>query len=199
MTEWTAETAEWYAARYGEHATNQLAIDALDLTSTAHVLDVGCGTGSALRQASAKVTSGVLIGVDPVPRMVEIAKERLEGHPAASRIAFHVAPAHALPIETSTMDVVLAFDSFDHWGAHQRAGLAEVRRVLAPMGRFVVVKDGDLPYPDAAKQAFLDALTAEGFEIREERKTEGPPVAFTTWILAMAGSSRPAQTPDPSP
>ena len=29
MTEWNAETAEWYAGKYGEYATNRIAVGAL--------------------------------------------------------------------------------------------------------------------------------------------------------------------------
>ena len=43
MNEWTAETADWYAERYGEYATNRLAVDALELAADAMVVDVGCG------------------------------------------------------------------------------------------------------------------------------------------------------------
>ncbi|NJK31276.1 MAG: class I SAM-dependent methyltransferase [Deltaproteobacteria bacterium] len=81
MSEWTAETAEWYAKKYGEYPTNRLTVEHLELAPDAVVLDVGCGTAAALRHAATKVTTGSLIGVDPVPRMVEIAKERLASHP----------------------------------------------------------------------------------------------------------------------
>ena len=86
MPEWDSETAEWYAQNYGEYPTNRLAVDALDLPEDAVIVDVGCGTGAALRHAAVKVRRGHLIGIDPVPRMIEIARERLEGHPAAARI-----------------------------------------------------------------------------------------------------------------
>ena len=95
MDQWTRETAEWYAEKYGEYPTNQLAIEALTVAEDAVVVDVGCGTGSALRSAARKVTRGRLIGVDPVPRMLEIAQERLENHSAAGRIEFREAPARA--------------------------------------------------------------------------------------------------------
>jgi SAM-dependent methyltransferase len=115
MTTWTDETAEWYAEKYGEYPTNHLAVDMLELAPDAVVLDIGCGTAAALRHAASKVTSGRLLGVDPVPRMVEIARERVASHPAAGRIELHVAPADALPFDDGTIDVVLAFDSYDHW------------------------------------------------------------------------------------
>lgn len=184
MSEWTAETAEWYAAKYGEYPTNQLTIEHLDLAHDATVLDIGCGTAAALRHASTKVTDGVLIGVDPVPRMVEIAKERLADHPASDRIELHIAPAHKLSLEGGTVDVVLALDSYDHWASYQREGLAEVRRVLAPGGRFIVVKDASVPFAAEAKQAFLSALAEGGFAVIGERETEASDVSFTTWICA---------------
>ena len=88
MSEWNTETAEWYAARYGEYATNRLAVAAIDLAPDSVVVDVGCGTGSALRHLAGR-SSGSLIGIDPVPRMIEIARERTASHPDGARIEFH--------------------------------------------------------------------------------------------------------------
>ncbi|MCB0059422.1 MAG: class I SAM-dependent methyltransferase, partial [Caldilineaceae bacterium] len=92
MSTWTSETAEWYARHYGEYATNRLAVDALTFPLDAVIVDVGCGTGAALRHAAGRVTSGSLIGVDPVPRMVEIARERTANHPRADGSSFGLAP-----------------------------------------------------------------------------------------------------------
>lgn len=189
MGEWTAETAEWYAEKYGEYPTNRLTVERLELAPDATVLDIGCGTAAALRHAAAKVTAGRLIGVDPVPRMVEIAKEKLAAHPASSRIELQVAPAHALPLADASVDVVLALDSYDHWIPHQREGLAEVRRVLAPGGRFVVVKDASVPAAAKAEKAFLAALAHAGFKVVDTHKTDEAGVSFTTWSCLSTGSS----------
>lgn len=185
MNDWTAKTAEWYAEKYGEYPTNRITIEQLDLTPDATIVDIGCGTGSALRHASKKVTTGSLIGIDPIPRMIEIAKERLVKHPAASRIHLHVAPVHSLPVDDNSADFVLALDSYDHWEPHQREGLAEVRRILAPGGQFIVVKDNSVPYAKKAKKAFLASLDAEGIRVVDERKTETDDVSFTTWICSL--------------
>lgn len=189
MSEWTAETAEWYAEKYGEYPTNRLTVERLELAPDATVLDIGCGTAAALRHAAAKVTAGRLIGVDPVPRMVEIAKDKVAAHPASSRIQVHVAPAHALPLADASVDVVLALDSYDHWAPHQREGLAEVRRVLALGGRLVVVKDASVPYAAKAKKGFLAVLGESGFEVVDQRETTEADASFTTWICVAADPS----------
>ena len=181
MNEWDAETAEWYAANYGDYATNRLAVEALDLEPDSLVVDVGCGTGSALRHAASTVTQGSLIGVDPVPRMIELAQERTAGHPAAPRIEFRLGSAEDLPVDDSAADVVLAFDSFDHWQDKTR-GLSEIRRILRPAGKLVVVKDASVPGERGARRALVDALARAGFVVSWEEQIEGDEVRFTLWV-----------------
>ncbi len=172
MSDWNSESAEWYAEKYGEYATNRLAIDRLQLPADAAILDIGCGTGAALRHAAAQGARGPLVGVDPVPRMIEIAEERRGDSP----LRLLVGAAEALPVEDSSFDVVLAFDSYDHWKDPPR-GLAEVRRVLRPGGRFFVVKDGGVP----ALRSFTAQVRAAGFRVENEAQIEAEDVVFTLW------------------
>ncbi|MCA9662054.1 MAG: class I SAM-dependent methyltransferase [Myxococcales bacterium] len=181
MSTWNAETAEWYAAKYGEYATNRLAADAVDVAADAVIVDVGCGTGSALRRVAPRVPAGALIGVDPLPRMLEIARERAAQDPSGHRIEFREGPAEHLPLDDSSADIVFAFDSIDHW-QDRAAGLREVCRVLRPGGRLVVVKDGGVPGGTAAKRAFLAELARSGLVVmREEDLAEGD-VSCTMWV-----------------
>lgn len=186
MAEWTSETAEWYAAKYGEYATNRLALDRLTLSEKMTIIDLGCGTGAALRHASLTVKEGMLLGVDPVPRMIEIAKERLVDHLHGHRITFHVGHVHELPVEDHCADLVLAFDSYHHWGTHTHLGLAEVVRVLAPTGQFIIVKDASMPAEEGSRAALLADLDAAGLHVRDTLDIKAQDVAFTMWICASA-------------
>lgn len=180
MHGWDAKTAEWYAEKYGEYATNRLAVDSLDDLRPASVLDVGCGTGAALRHASARWPSARFVGVDPVPRMVEIARERLAGHAHEDTIEFSVGTAEALPVEDSSVDLVFAFDSLDHW-SDVPAGAREVARVLAAGARVVIVKDQGVPgQPDDAMSVFQEA-SGLGLESSQHIETEG--VSFVIWVF----------------
>lgn len=114
-SEWNAETAQWYVDKYGEYATNRLAVDALDVAPNGVIVEVGCGTDSALRRVAAPVPGGELVGVDPVPRMLEIARERAADHPEGHRIEFGEGAAEKLPVGDDHADLVFAFDSIDHW------------------------------------------------------------------------------------
>jgi len=181
MSIWNAETADWYAAKYGEYATNRLGVDALDLSDDDVVIDIGCGTGAALRHAASRVHSGRLVGVDPVPRMLDIAMERAAPHPEGHRIEFFEAPVERIPIADGCADIVLAFDSLEHW-ADEKAGLAEILRVLKPNGRFAVVKDGGLPGSNQVRRNFAIKIAAGGFRIVSEQQLSEGDVACTLWI-----------------
>ncbi len=185
MGEWNAETAEWYAKKYGEYATNRLAVDALEVSPDAVIVDVGCGTGAALRHVAPRVPDGTLIGVDPIPRMIEIAHERAASHPEGARIDFREGPAEKLPVDDASADVVFAFDSIDHWQDLER-GLAEIRRVLKHAGQLVVVKDGGVPSGAKARAAFLSQLEASGFDVTSEQALDGEDVSFTMWLCVIA-------------
>ena len=185
MSSWNNDTAQWYADNYGEYATNRLCVDALTLFTDATIIDIGCGTGSALRHASGQVTQGCLIGVDPVPRMIEIAKEKTASHCAADRIKFYLAAAEKLPVENACADFVLAFDSFDHWKSPLK-GLSEVKRILKETGQLVIVKDSGLAHASKSRKVFFDALKTKGFNVATEKQINDKDVSFTYWICTVA-------------
>jgi ubiquinone/menaquinone biosynthesis C-methylase UbiE len=98
------------------------------------VLDVGCGTGYVLRQLAARLpVASEFLGVDPAPRMIEVARSTSSD----KRLSFTQATAERLPADEGAYDVVVSTTSFDHW-ADQAAGIRECARVLAPGGALVL-------------------------------------------------------------
>ena len=98
------------------------------------ILDVGCGTGRLLRSAEELFPSARLEGVDAAAEMVKQAEAIL---PSGSRIRLHHAVAEELPFQDRLFDLVFSTMTFHHW-ADQRAGIAEVARVLTPSGRWLL-------------------------------------------------------------
>jgi ubiquinone/menaquinone biosynthesis C-methylase UbiE len=111
-----------------------LDIAASQVSDPKAILDVGCGTGRLLRAAHARFPGALLDGVDAAPGMVE---QAIVASGDRSRIKFQQATAEALPFEDASFNVVLSTLTFHHW-ADQAKGIAEVRRVLAPGGRWVL-------------------------------------------------------------
>ena len=103
------------------------------------VLDVGCGTGTLALAAKRRVgAKGTVNGVDAGAEMVARAKQKAarEGLEAM----FDVAPAQALPFPDGAFDVVLCTLMMHHLPQEGRKqAVAEMRRVLRPGGRLLVV------------------------------------------------------------
>jgi ubiquinone/menaquinone biosynthesis C-methylase UbiE len=98
------------------------------------VLDIGCGTGRLLRAAEARFPEAELFGVDAASEMV---KQAVAGSPAGSSIRYQQAVAEHLPFANGQFDLVFSTMTFHHWH-DQRAGAAEVARVLTPRGRWLI-------------------------------------------------------------
>ena len=137
---WDDERVEHYVQRHGDHPTNRMTVELAALKPDDVVLDIGCGSGTAVREAAEKVPTGRVFGVDPSPAMLRIAREQTASHPARDRIEFLEGDAGNLPLPDASITVALAINSLHHWN-HPAADLAEVRRVLTPDGRLLSVDD----------------------------------------------------------
>ena len=148
---WDDEMAAWYAENHGSHATNCMTVELARLEPNDVVVDIGCGSGEAVREAALRVTCGKAKGVDPSPAMIRIANELSASHAGLSRIEFLEGPAENVPISDGTASVVMAINSLHHWDDVQ-AGLAEVLRILRPGGRLFVseeeLEDGQFGHGD---------------------------------------------------
>jgi SAM-dependent methyltransferase len=113
------------------------------------VLEVGCGTGAFAARLVEELPGIALLAVDQSPRFVELTRER--GVPAQVQDVQHLLAPDA------SYDVVLALWMLYHVPDLDR-GLAEVRRVLRPGGRFVAVTNGDEHVAQLRREAGGDAV-----------------------------------------
>lgn len=100
------------------------------------ILDVGCATGRLLERL-AQAGARRLAGSDLAPRIVEAARRKLSRFDIEVDLVSADAEA-SLPWPAGTFDVVTVTGVIHHFYT-PRAALAEMRRVLRPEGRLVVV------------------------------------------------------------
>jgi ubiquinone/menaquinone biosynthesis C-methylase UbiE len=108
------------------------ALEALELGAGDRLLDVGCGTGAAVRAAAEVVERAV--GVDLSPKMLAEARERATGLPG---VEFVEGDSEELPFEDCEFTAVLCTTSLHHYPRPEVAA-REIARVLAPGGRAVI-------------------------------------------------------------
>ncbi|MCC7381378.1 MAG: methyltransferase domain-containing protein [Deltaproteobacteria bacterium] len=112
-----------------------------DRAAAPRVLDLGCGTGvGTLAVAERLPDRSTIVGVDLTPEMIARAQlYHQKRHPDLSHISFERADATQLRFDEATFDVAMA-NSFLYLVPDPQRVLREVRRVLAPGGRMVLME-----------------------------------------------------------
>jgi demethylmenaquinone methyltransferase/2-methoxy-6-polyprenyl-1,4-benzoquinol methylase/phosphoethanolamine N-methyltransferase len=120
-------------------AMREQAADLAALRPGESVLDVGCGTGELTQRARARVgPPGRVCGIDPSADMIAVAREKSAR--AGLGIEYRVAAIEHLPFPDASFDVVLSSLMMHHLPEDLKLiGLGEVRRVLEPDGRLLIV------------------------------------------------------------
>ena len=132
------------------------------------VLEIAVGTGRNLPHYPDDVR---LTGIDSVPAMLDVARRRAVelGRPVDSRLG----DGQALEFEDATFDTVVCTLSLCTI-PDDRAAVAEVRRVLRPSGRFVLLEHVRSPFCVVADGAATARLLLRELKDPERKSLTGP-------------------------
>ena len=113
------------------------------------VLEVGCGRGVGVQIILERFGAASVEAIDLDPKMVECARRRLAAYDP-TRVQLSVGDLTSIQAGDATFDAVFDFGAI-HLEPDWRKGIAEVRRVLKPGGKFyfewVTSRFLRLPYP----------------------------------------------------
>ena len=185
---WSGFRAKLYSLLFRAPKSNRLLVDLAELLPSDRSLDIGCGPGAAVRMAADIVSRGEAVGVDRAQPMIDIARRRSSGY---GNVRFEVGSAESLPFPDASFTVVWTAHSFHHW-EDRRAGLAEMRRVLAEGGRGLILEQHGKKHglTDPQTEAVRADLESLGFSGVSARKVDKQVV-----ISAVAGPA----TGEPAP
>ena len=112
-------------------------LDVLKLKTGELVLDIGCGVGFLTHEMALQVgKSGKVIGLDKNPAMISHARKRCV---RLKQTEFYEGDAGKLPVDDQTLDAVSCTQVLLYVKDVPNV-LAEMRRILKPGGRLVIVE-----------------------------------------------------------
>lgn len=182
------DTAHSWSARGNHYATSEVHKSGPSLskllalarpTRTDVCLDIGTGTGhtaAALADYAAQV-----VGLDVSKGMLRAARDLYSD---LGNLEFVLAPAHDTGLKSNTFDIVTARHTLHHH-PDLAASLSEIKRLLKPGGRLIIV---DEITPDPEVDAWFDTLerTRDHTHVRAYAMSEWQSMildAGLTWIV----------------
>ena len=136
FNEW-ARAGKGDSMERGHRPVGEQAIAQMSVPSDAHVLDVGCGSGWAVRLLARQALEGHVVGIDVSDEMVNVAREQSK---TVANVEFKVASAENLPFSDNSFTHAFSMESLYYYADIGKA-LSEIQRVLKPGGVFVTVVD----------------------------------------------------------
>ena len=98
-----------------EVAARETYLTLLEISAGERVLDVGCGSGAVTRDIAKRVGErGLVVGLDPSPELLAVARGLAEGAGLGDRVEFREGNVLRLPFADGSFDVVVCATVLSH-------------------------------------------------------------------------------------
>ena len=121
-----------------EHrVVNRMTLDLLELEAAHDVVEIGCGPGAALSEASHRASAGRVVGLDVSDTILHVAAKQNRAGIASGRVSLHTIDGVDLQLAPEAFDRAFSVHSIYFWKDPDRV-LAQLCAALRPGGRLVL-------------------------------------------------------------
>lgn len=115
-------------------------LDKIKIKEDSIVLDVGCGGGKTVNRLASLAPKGKIFGIDYSLDCVNWSKQYNEKLVKDGQVEITHASVEKIPFEDDKFDIITAVETIYFW-PNLSENLEEIRRVLKPAGKFVVINE----------------------------------------------------------
>ncbi len=144
------------------------------------LLDIGCGTGTLAAMLIGSSLNARVVGLDYAESMAAAASQKARSAHAGERACFTRGDSEHLPFADASFDVVTCSNSFHHY-PHQEDCVRQMRRVLRPGGRLMIV--------DGFRDNIVGWITYDVVIAAVEKAVHHPPWSLMRRYFEDAGFS----------
>lgn len=112
----------------------------VDIEPDHMILDVGCGGGKTVSRLAQRAVLGKVFGIDHSAEMVDYSKKVNKKWIAENRVEIIEGLVEKMGFSDNFFDLVTAIETYYFWTSFS-AALKEIKRVLKPEGRLLMVNE----------------------------------------------------------
>ena len=123
---------------FGHSGLTRWGLSKVEIPAHANVLDIGCGGGRTLEHLASRVRVGKVVGLDYSGDSVSVAQKSNQKLIFSGRVEVLQGAVSSIPFSDATFDFVTAVETYYFW-PDIHADLAEIRRVMKPHGKLLII------------------------------------------------------------
>lgn len=148
------------------------AVELLSVQPGDHLLEIGCGNGTAATLVCDRLADGQLVALDWSEKQINLASERNRAHLESGKLSLHGMALESAALGEMQFDKIFAINVNCFWLDFEKP-LEAVKRRLKPDGTFFIFYQ----QPTTAKMRDIslllrDNLVQAGFVVKQETATE---------------------------
>jgi len=133
----TAEAFATYMKKFSDLYRYLAQIVATHTSSSQPIIvDLGAGPGLLSVEIHQKIPNAVVVGIDPLMKMLQLAKENTK-EKDFSAFESVLGVSECLPLKNNTVDVIVSRFSLPYWKSPEQS-FQEMKRILKPGGKVVL-------------------------------------------------------------